>query len=72
MNHSKKNRYYILIGDLNSYFNKTLDYSGLSKLTKKTLSIITWLDNSFFVDTFRKLNSKKEALYRQIKLHQPE
>lgn len=63
MNHSKKNRYYVLIGDLNSYFDKLMDYSGPSKLAKKTSNIITWLDDSFFVDTFRKLNQKKEALH---------
>jgi exonuclease III len=46
MNHSKKNRYYVLIGDLNSYFDKSMDYSGPSKLAKKISSIITWLDDS--------------------------
>ncbi|GES94273.1 exodeoxyribonuclease III [Rhizophagus clarus] len=60
-NHSKKNRYYVLIGDLNSYINKSMDYSGPSKLAKKPSNIITWLDDSFFVDTFRKLNPKKRS-----------
>ncbi|CAB4403292.1 unnamed protein product [Rhizophagus irregularis] len=60
-NHSKKNRYYVLIGDLNSYIDKSMDYSGPSKLAKKLASIITWLDDSFFVDTFRKLNPKKRS-----------
>uniref|UniRef100_U9T9H3 DNase I-like protein n=1 Tax=Rhizophagus irregularis (strain DAOM 181602 / DAOM 197198 / MUCL 43194) TaxID=747089 RepID=U9T9H3_RHIID len=60
-NHSKKNRYYVLIGDLNSYMDKTLDYSGLSKLRKRPSNIITWLDNAFFTDTYRKLNPKKRC-----------
>jgi exonuclease III len=60
-NHSKKNRYYILIGDLNSYLDRTLDYSGPSKLGKKPSNIITWLDNAFFTDTYRKLNPKKRC-----------
>ncbi|PKY35595.1 hypothetical protein RhiirB3_456626 [Rhizophagus irregularis] len=58
-NHSKKNRYYILIGNLNSYMDKTLDYSGLSKLRRRPSNIIMWLDNAFFTDTYRKLNPKK-------------
>jgi exonuclease III len=61
MNHSKKNRYYILIGNLNSYIDKSMDYSSPSKLVKKPSNIITWLDNSFFVNTFRKLNPKKRS-----------
>ncbi|CAB5395940.1 unnamed protein product [Rhizophagus irregularis] len=61
INHSKKNRYYILIGDLNTYIDKSLDYSGPSKLGKKPSNIITWLDNTFFVDTFRKLNPKQRS-----------
>jgi hypothetical protein len=60
-NHSKKNRYYILIGDFNSYMDKAIDYSGPSKLGKKPSNIITWLDNLFFVDTYRKLNPKKRS-----------
>ncbi|GES95991.1 hypothetical protein GLOIN_2v1765743 [Rhizophagus clarus] len=60
-NHSKKNRYYILIGDFNSYMDKALDYSGPSKLSKRPLNIMTWLDNNFFTDTYRKLNPKKRS-----------
>lgn len=61
INYSKKNRYYVLIGDLNSYIDKSMDYSSPSKLAKKPSNIITWLDNSFFVNTFRKLNPKKRS-----------
>ncbi|GBC29860.2 hypothetical protein GLOIN_2v1765743 [Rhizophagus irregularis DAOM 181602=DAOM 197198] len=49
------------IGDLNTYIDKSLDYSGPSKLGKKPSNIITWLDNTFFVDTFRKLNPKQRS-----------
>ncbi|PKK56939.1 hypothetical protein RhiirC2_798985 [Rhizophagus irregularis] len=45
--------------DLNTYIDKSLDHSSPSKLGKKPSNIITWLDNAFFVDTFRKLNPKK-------------
>uniref|UniRef100_U9UQF3 Uncharacterized protein n=1 Tax=Rhizophagus irregularis (strain DAOM 181602 / DAOM 197198 / MUCL 43194) TaxID=747089 RepID=U9UQF3_RHIID len=58
--------------DLNTYIDKSLDYSSPSKLGKKPSNIITWLDNAFFVDTFRKLNPKKisfTSLRGQIKLH---
>ncbi|GET56608.1 reverse transcriptase family protein [Rhizophagus irregularis DAOM 181602=DAOM 197198] len=50
-----------IIGDLNSYLDRTLDYSGPSKLGKKPSNIITWLDNAFFTDTYRKLNPKKRC-----------
>ncbi|GBC54543.1 hypothetical protein RIR_jg40689.t1 [Rhizophagus irregularis DAOM 181602=DAOM 197198] len=40
--------------------NKTLYYSGPSKFRKPS-NIITWLDNVFFMNTYRKLNSKKRC-----------
>lgn len=35
-NYSKQNRYYILIGNFNSYMDKVLDYKDSSKLEKNS------------------------------------
>ncbi|GBB85061.1 hypothetical protein RclHR1_11630003 [Rhizophagus clarus] len=41
--------------------DKALDYSGPSKLSKRLLNIMTWLDNNFFTDIYRKLNPQKKS-----------
>ncbi|GET63962.1 hypothetical protein RIR_e4685_A0A2N0Q6K1_9GLOM [Rhizophagus irregularis DAOM 181602=DAOM 197198] len=42
INHNKKNKYYILIDNLNSYINKTLNYSdALCEKTKISQSELT-------------------------------
>src|SRR5213078_2885796 len=56
--YNKKNRYFILLGDLNSCADTNIDYNGHSKNKKKPSEILTWLDTHHYADTFRIHNPK--------------